>query len=588
MLALVAKSRTLTPSSPRWKLAIIILMASLVTAPALIWRTIPERDSANYALMTNEFAQGNYARAYHPNVPPLLITLGGSLAHLVTDPFRANRVASILLFLLGIPGTFRLVKELQGERIASIAALLYAFCPQTVYLATSGGVDAGKLGLLPWLTWAGLRWNRHGGATWGIMVGVLGALVGLARGEGIFFAIAVLCWHLFEVARQGRYRFGGLRRSLTGLVGAVLALMLALLPWLLYQQSQTGLWVTHPTQLRIYAWFGVQNRWPLETIVDANAMEIPSEPASATHPGTLRVTPAKPSSSDQTSVPEVSQPTTPTVPPSESVDLRDNWKNIPWLKNLEKVAKGAFIPYLILAIWGTLWAKRKAMTPRRHGGALPLILIALNLAIFYPTNIMAARYVSAAIPLFLHFSAIGVLACEEGFQRRPFFTRRRRHWAAGIGVVTLALLSQGRLDIFMPPNTHNEQVALMRLGGWIRQHAHEFPTYGTLPNLSFYHNGRVPILLETDGRLRYYARTDGLVLYSFYRYTPSQITAICRRGKVSVIAYDNRMEALCPGFGQYWRRDPAYVAVDLRAGLPDLPESAPVLLCFLADHGTLQ
>jgi 4-amino-4-deoxy-L-arabinose transferase-like glycosyltransferase len=587
MLALAAKAPTLTRPNPPWRVGIIILLALLVTAPALVWHEIPERDSANYALMTDEFARGNYARAYHPNVPPLLITLGGSLAHLVTDPFRANRIVSILLFLLGIPGTFRLVKELKDERIASIAAILYTFCPQTVYLATSGGVDAGKLGLLPWLTWAGLRWSHHGGATWGITVGVLGALIGLARGEGIFFAIAVLCWYLFDAARQERYRFGALGGRLTGLIGAVLSLILVLLPWLFYQRSQTGLWVTHPTQLRIYTWFGVQNQWPIETIVDVNSIEPPSEPEPVNQPVVLTVKPDKPSSPKDQSNPSVSQPTTPTVPPSESVDLRDNRKNISWIRNLEKVTKGACIPYLILAIGGAIWAKRKGMIPWRHGGALPLILIALNLAIFYPTNIMAARYVSATIPLFLHLSAIGVLACEADLQRRPFFTRQRLRLAAGIGVVTLALLSQGRLDMFIPPHKRSEQLALMQLGAWIRQHAHEFPTYGTLPNQSFYHNGKVPILLETDGRLRYYARTDGLVLYSFYRYTPSQITAICRQGKVGVIAYDERMEALCPGFGQYWRREPAYVPVDLGPELSDLPAGAPMLLCFRADRSTL-
>ena len=38
------------------------------------------------------------------------------------------------------------------------------------------------------------------------------------------------------------------------------------------------------------------------------------------------------------------------------------------------------------------------------------------------------------------------------------------------------------------------------------------PSYGTLPSLSVYHNGKQPILLETDGRLRYYARK---LLYSW-------------------------------------------------------------------------
>ena len=266
-----------TPARPRQrrKLGVILLLSLLVVAPALAWHQIPERDSANYALLTAELADGNFTRAFHPSVPPLLTTLGGALALLVKDPFRANQLASMLLFLLGLPGTFLLVKELQGERAAVIAAVLYAVCPQTVYQATSAGVDAGKLGLLPWICWAALHWNRQQGAAWGAAVGSLGALLTLARGEGIFFTIVVLLWYVAEGFRQWRHRFGALRKRLAGLAGAVLVLLVLLSPWLCYQRSQTGLWITHPTQIMIYAWFGIHDRWPRETILHANAMEIP-------------------------------------------------------------------------------------------------------------------------------------------------------------------------------------------------------------------------------------------------------------------------------------------------------------------------
>ncbi len=312
-----AEFPTLTRPSQRRKLGVILLLALLVVAPALAWHQIPERDSANYALLTAELAHGNFARAFHPSVPPLLTTLGGGLALLVKDPFRANQLASTLLFLLGLPGTFLLVKELQGERAAVIAAVLYAVCPQTVYQATSAGVDAGKLGLLPWICWAALHWNRQEGAAWGATVGSLGALLSLARGEGIFFTIVVLLWYVAEGIRQRRHRAGAFRKRLASLAGAVLVLLVLLSPWLCYQRSQTGLWITHPTQIMIYAWFGIHDRWPRETIIHANAMEIPA---------------AEPSASRATLGTPGLQVTVPEVPPSESVDLRNNYKNIPWVQ----------------------------------------------------------------------------------------------------------------------------------------------------------------------------------------------------------------------------------------------------------------
>jgi 4-amino-4-deoxy-L-arabinose transferase-like glycosyltransferase len=547
MLAATPQRAPLTGPSTRITLVTTLLLALLVTAPALFWHRIPARDSANYALLTEEFAHGNFPRAFHPALPPLLTTLGGTLAQLVPDPFLANQIASILLFLLGLPGTYLLTRELRGERMARIAAVLYAVCPYTVDLAASGGVDAGKLGLLPWLTWAVLRWNRSGRPAWGLAVGGLGALLALARGEGVFFAIAAVLWHVADGFWNRRHGPASLAKRLSGVVGATVSLVLFMTPWLLYEHRQTGLWITHPTQFSIYARFGISDRWPRETIIDDNAMEA--------------VTPA-------TAAPAITTASGATEAlHAEDVDLRDLRKGVRWLKNLEKVAKGAYIPYLILALAGALKRRRDEPAPPINDH-FPLIFVGLNLAIFVPTNILAPRYISATIPLFLHFTALGVIAVEQHLSRLRWFSCGRLQTLAAAGLIVLGLLSQKQLDVFMDARKHQQQLELMRVGQWIRQHGQSFPNYGVLPNFSTYHNGRVPILLESDGRLRYYARTDGICLYPFYRFTPEQITTICRQGKVSLIWYDEKMEGLCPGFGQYWPGNPSFTAVDGWQGVP--------------------
>jgi hypothetical protein len=572
MLADVPRQWLLARMHARKRIVATLLLGLLVTVPALIWHRIPARDSANYALLTDEFAHGNLTRAFHPSLPPLLTTLGGALAFFLPDPFLANQMVAILLFLLGVPGTYLLAKELRGERVALIAAVLYAVCPYTVDLAASGGVDAGKLGLLPWLTWATLRWNRHEGALWGMLVGGLGALLALARGEGIFFALAAVLWHLGYLIRQGRFGPGDTRDRLAGLAGATVTLVLILTPWLLYEHSQTGLWVTHTTQFSIYARFGIQDHWPRETIIDDNAVlnpalagSIAAEPAVAETPPAEGGAPApsKPS-------PLLAELAASEAIHSEDADLRDIRKGIRWSKNLEKAAKGAYIPYLVLAVAGAIKRRRDEPAPLMSDYS-PLILVALNLAIFLPTNIMAPRYMSAVIPLYLHFAALGVLAVEQGLRRWRFLSTERLRYVTAAALAILALLSQKQLDAFMDARKHEQQTTLMHVGDWIRQHGKAVPTYGTLPNLSVYHNGRSPILLESDGRLRYYARTDGICLYPFYRFTPEQIAAICRQGKVSLVFYDERMEALCPGFSQYWPHDPAFTAVDEQPGFPNLP-----------------
>jgi 4-amino-4-deoxy-L-arabinose transferase-like glycosyltransferase len=525
------------------KLALILLLAFLVTAPSLLWRTIPARDSAQYALLTQEFSQGNFERAFHPSLPPLLTTLGGTLNVLLHDAFLANKVAGILLFLLGVPGTYLLARELRGVQIALLSALLYAICPSILDLATSGGVDAGKLALLPWLAWATCRWCTAGGWAWGTTVGGLGGLLSLARGEGLFFAGAAL--FLFAIASFRRWRRADAHpvRRTASLLLAASVLSLVILPWGFYQKVHTGLFVTHVSHFKIYELLGISDRWPRETIIDENALPqaaIPQEPS-----------------------------VTGTVHP-DSVDLRYFYQGIRWYRNLEQTTKGFFIPYLLLALLGGLHRRGAGERRWSRGEVIPLVFIALNLAIFFPTSIMTSRYIIATIPLYLHYAADGLVVAGGLLSRSPLVTARRLQHLGWVAVLGMTLVCQKELDIFMNKDKHGQQMALMDIGHWIQQHAAELPSYGALPNNSTYHTGRLPVILETDGRLRFYAQADALNLYPFYQYRPEQIVAICRQGKVALVLYDQRMEALSPGFGQYWPQDPAFRPLD---GTPDFPRN---------------
>jgi hypothetical protein len=537
----------------RKKLALILLLAFLAAAPALLWRTIPARDSAQYALLTQEFSRGNFERAFHPSLPPLLTTLGGTLNVLLHDAFLANRLACILLFLLGVPGTYLLARELRGPRVALLAALLFAICPSILDLATSGGVDAGKLALLPWLAWATYRWCGAAGWAWGAAVGCLGGVLSLARGEGFFFAITALClFALASLRRPHPTDVNRLRRA-GSLLFAASVLSLVILPWGLYQKAHTGLFVTHVSHFKIYELFGISDRWPRETIIDENAL-----PQAAI--------PQQPTALPQAAIPREATATAHVHP--ESVDLRYFYKGIRWYRNLEQTTKGFFIPYLLLALLG-LWRRHGPGEKRpSRGDVIPLAFIALNLAIFFPTSIMTSRYIIATIPLYLAYAAAGLVVAGGLLSRFPPVTPRRLQHLGWAAVLVMTLVCQKELDIFMNPGKYGQQVALRDIGRWIQEHAAELPSQGALPNDSTYHNGRLPIILETDGRLRFYAQADAINLYPFYHYRPEQIVTICRQGKVALVLYDQRMEELSPGFGQYWPQDPAFRPLD---GTPDFP-----------------
>jgi hypothetical protein len=516
--------RRLLDREEQRNLLLILLLALAVTVPSLFFRTVPTQDTALYSCLTHEFSQGNFERAFHPGLPPILTTLGGMVNVLLGDPFLSNRVISILLFLPGVIGTYLLAREIRGAQVAIIAALLYAVCPYTVGLATSGGVDSGKLGLLPWFVWTCYGWFRNGGYAWAAGAGALGGLLSMTRGEGLFFAftgfaVVLVSW----VAGCGAIKTRILS-SLATLLAAAAVFVVVTLPWVSYEKAHTGSFVTHPTQLMIYGWLGIKYHIERESIVDRNSSPriIDKQNKSQKEPS----------------------------------DDRFIYKNVKWAKNIEETIKGLYYPFILLALVGIYYTRKKEHFS--FGDLFPLIFIVLNLVIFFPTNIALERYFSATIPLYMHFSAMGVLFIGDLLRTSRSFSRRRVHFIGCSALILFALLSQRDLDIFMDKGKRSEQEALARTGNWIKEHRSAIPSYGTLPSMSYYHSGRAPVILEMDTRLRYYALADLVILYEYYSYRPDQIVEICREGKVSLVFYNAKMEEVCPGFGRFLENSPHF------------------------------
>ena len=521
------------PTSEDRKKVFFALLVGLVTcAPSLVCITMPLRDSSLYALLTLEFSLGNFDRAFSADYPPLLTTLGGAINVLVGEPFLANKIVSCALFLIGIPGTYQLVKTLKGAEVAYVASLLYAVCPYTVELATSGGVDSGKLGLLPWLAWSTLKWCDNKRVGWGLLVGLIGGVLSYARGEGIFFALLSLM--LFAIySWQKHFRNGdfSLSRAVLSLAAAGCLLLVVISPLLIYQQSQTGFWLTHPSQIRLYTLFvKVRGTFSLEA----------------------KARPVKPAAGLTEIAPSSQEPTAAAARVTADID---------WRKNASKTIKGLYLPFLLLAVLTMAYPSPFRATVSRQD-LFPLFYIALNIAMFFPTNVCNARYFQTMIPLYLHLAAPGVLVIGILLARFSL-TRRQIRVLAGISLVILALTAQKECDFLKSRAKIREDKSLAEIGRWIAANRDSLPSYGQLANSREYHNSRLPVILCVDHRIAYYALADCVILPKDRWVTPEKMADFLTQNKVSLVLYDGKMEEFCPGFGAYWPTNPAFEPIEI-------------------------
>lgn len=514
------------------KILFAILVGFVVCAPSLVCITMPLRDSSLYALLTLEFSLGNFDRAFNADFPPLLTSLGGIINVFVGEPFLANKIASCLLFLIGIPGTYKLVEKLKGAEAARIASLLYAVCPYTVELATSGGVDSGKLGLLPWLAWTTLTWCENKRVRWGLLVALMGGVLSYARGEGIFFALLSFLLFVFYFW-QKQFRGSKIPFSKAVLsLGAALCLLLALIsPLLIYQKSQTGYWLTHPSQIRLY------------NLLE-NVRRTLSSQAKAQHAQiAARVA--------ETAV-SVKGQTTPMATVTNNID---------WLKNATKTVKGFYPPFLLLAALTIIYPSPYRATLSRSD-LFPLSYILLNFAMFFPTNVCNARYFQTMIPLYLHLAAPGALVIGLILSRHAL-SRRQIRALALFSLVILAVLAQKECTFLKTGAKMREDKRLMEIGRWIADHRDSIPSHGPLANSREYHNGRLPVMLCVDHRLAYYALSDCVIQPKDRWVTPEKMADFLTQNKVSLVLYDRKMEELCPGFGKYWPTNPAFKPIEI-------------------------
>lgn len=366
--------------APKAKLMLFaaLLIGACIAATHLIFYCgIDYRDSANvYSFMARSFAEGNYADAFHPAIPPMNVLFSRVFTVFGVPADLAMSIVSCLFYLATVPVLYLFLKCFVPDYLAAFGALLYATAPKIIRFSCTGLIDSGKIFFLVAGMFFSCRLVLSKFRSYGFAVGFGAALGGLslARSEGIGNAAVLFgCTALFWLAGVIREkRITGILTVLT--TAAVWALTLGGRVWINWH------------------FYG-------RAVYDGRL-----------HDRFLSLL-GKPTSGVVVMVEE-----TASAPAESSLEF--------WLELLRKNVVGNYEVYFGLEVlcivlliltarggkWSFLWPDRKVPDFFRWHPffIVPVLAVVFNILIFGLTRLHAYRYFLINIPIFMIFS---VMAC---------------------------------------------------------------------------------------------------------------------------------------------------------------------------------
>ena len=186
---------------------ICIVLAHLVFYPGIDYR-----DSANvYTCMARSLAEGDYAAAFHPGIPPLNVLCSRVFTVFGMPPDLAMSAVSCLFYLATIPFLYLFLKCFVPDCLSAFGAILFACAPKIIRFSCTGLIDSGKIFFLVAGLYFSCRMARSKYRSYGVAVGFGAALGGLslARSEGVanacvLFGCTALFW-LWSLWREKRF-----------------------------------------------------------------------------------------------------------------------------------------------------------------------------------------------------------------------------------------------------------------------------------------------------------------------------------------------------------------------------------------------
>ncbi len=195
--------------SARYGLLYIALASGIMCSLCqLIFSVDLYRDSANvYAFMARALAQGNYADAFHENIPHLNVCCSFPFSIMGMAPEKALLLVSCLFYLGATAYLFFLMREFVPEKLAGFGAILFALAPKVIRFFCTALIDSGKCFFLVAALYYGYKLIRSSFRSWGNAVGfgVSLGLLSLARSEAVANAgILGICIGIFSIVEAFR------------------------------------------------------------------------------------------------------------------------------------------------------------------------------------------------------------------------------------------------------------------------------------------------------------------------------------------------------------------------------------------------
>lgn len=272
----------------QFSLTLLVLCAAV----SFVWNDCIGNDAAaHYIPMAELFAEGKFAFAFDPMIPPLVPCLAGVVTTVLPiTGFLGLKIVSAVFMCLGMIPMYHLSKRLVPKEQAAWACVLYAVCAQVIRFGITAQLTSAKFFLVLWLIERCISVYEKVTLRRVITMGVAMSLLALCRTEGIFylvFVFAALVLSPFRIQASAGERFRRMPVAWSVLVGTCLVIWA---PWLAFEYKTIGYPVLDSRQVAILDILGVpgsaravsQAESTLDSLPEASCQEPAVNPYSQT------------------------------------------------------------------------------------------------------------------------------------------------------------------------------------------------------------------------------------------------------------------------------------------------------------------
>lgn len=322
--------------------------------------------AAWYAPMTRAFARSQWHIAFDLSVPILNTTLAGLVSNCGIEPFRALVIVSCVFYIASIPLLYFILKDfLKKDEYAAWGCLLYVVAPKIIRFSCTGLLNPSKNFFIIAAVALILASAKRSKWIYTFLLGIVLAGLALARAETLIFVPLLVLWYAFFLYRKKETTSPKrLIRIFVHCLVITIIFFAFVSPRLCQSWTLTGV--------------------PVLDIRQAGyvTMVLPFSPKEY-----------------KSQVNVIAERKTKVANPKFKTGMAKIFKGV------ECFVRGAYTPYLILALLGIfLWWKKKEL---RAEGFMLFSLIAVNIMVLITIS-NSVRYYTLTLVMLLPFTFTGI------------------------------------------------------------------------------------------------------------------------------------------------------------------------------------